>query len=124
MPDEKNELLEKEILNQVKDAIAKSIVAALAGYNSPLNKMIEVVIARKHNAIELMLERAVDEALTGDLKADLQTACSHKLARVLISKMEGEIEKRANDLRANPEFRAKLTVAIANAVKGLVPEGS
>lgn len=31
--------------------------------------------------------------------------------------MEGEIEKRVNDIRSNPEMRAKITLAITNVIK-------
>ena len=37
--------------------------------------------------------------------------------RVLISKFEGEIEKRAAELRSSPEFRARVTLAIEKAIK-------
>ena len=114
--------LEREIFNQVKDSIGKAIGASIVGYQSPLDKMIKDVIERRRMEIETLLGQAVDGALKGDFRDTLQEACTRKLAKVLISKMEGEIEKRANDLRADPTFRARLTVAIGEVVKGIGQE--
>jgi hypothetical protein len=119
MTDEKKEYLEKEIFNQVGDAIGKAIAERLTSYNTPLAPMIASVIESRNSEIRAMLNKAMDGVLIGDFRTELQAACTHKLARVLISKMEGEIEKTANELRSNPEFRARLTLAISEVVKGI-----
>jgi len=41
---------------------------------------------------------------------------NHKLARLIMSKNEGVIEKQFNDLKQNAEFRAKVTLAINKVV--------
>jgi hypothetical protein len=114
--------LENNIIETVHSAIGEAIKARLAiGYHdSPMNKMIDSVIVAREPAIRKLVEEAIDGALSGDLRTAIKDACAHKLARVLVSKMEGEIEKRAVELRQSPEFRAKVTLAIEQAVKGIV----
>ena len=115
--------LEKEIWHSVYDGIREAVKAKLSGtYNNPLEKVIANVIAAKQDKIEQIINESVEKALTGDLRERLIDALAHKLSKVLISKSEGEIEKVANTLRSNPEFRAKLTLAIANCVKEIAAQ--
>ena len=110
--------LEENVVGTVHSAITGAIKSSLEGFNSPLQPFIKNVIERRKADFENLLNEAVTEALTGDFREVLKDACAKKLAKVIISKSEGEIEKQANDLRSSPEFRAKLTVAISVCVKG------
>lgn len=109
--------IEENVISTVHSAITEVIKAKLSGYNSPLDKIIADSVADKTTSIRFLLDEAIGGALVGDFREALKDACTRKLAKVLISKMEGEIEKRANDLRADPEFRARLTIAITDVVK-------
>lgn len=109
--------LEDQVIGTVHSAITEAIKTKLSGYNSPLDKLIEQAIDNNSAKISSMLNDAVATCLSGDFKLSLQDACAKKLARVITSKAEGEIEKQANELRSSPEFRAKLTIAITETVK-------
>lgn len=109
--------LENEIVGAAHSAITAAMKTKLEGYNTPLDTLIKEVVAKHYPAIQARLDAAVESALTGDFGAALEDACAKKLAKVLISKMEGEIEKQANELRSSPEFRAKLVLAIGDVVK-------
>jgi hypothetical protein len=61
----------------------------------------------------------LDRAFADDFRDKLRDAAAHKLARVVISKCEGEIEKRANEMRSDPAFRARLTLAVEAAIRGV-----
>ena len=111
--------LEKQIFETVKEAVAESIKARLTAYNTPLAAVLDGVVKSRETEIRKMLESAVDGALVGDFRAALQDAVTHKLARVITSKMEGEIEKRANELRSSPEMRARITLAVEAALKSI-----
>lgn len=113
--------LEKQIYETVTQGIGEAIKDRLnRGYSdNPLNKMVDAVVVSREPALRKLIEDAVDGALVGDFRAALQEAVTHKLARVLTSKMEGEIEKRANELRSSPEVRARITLAIEQAVKSV-----
>lgn len=118
--------LEQQIIETVTQGLGEAIKERVTrGYHdSPLNKMIDAVVIERLPKIKLLVEEAIDGALEGDFRKEIKQACTHKLARVLVSKMEGEIEKRAVELRASPEFRAKVTLAIDSVVKELKPPTS
>lgn len=111
--------LEEIVTEQVTEGIKEAVKSRVgSGYgDSGLNKLIDQVVASRQEKIRGLLEEAFDDALKGDFRENLKTACSHKLAKIIVSKCEGEIERRANDLRSSPEFRAKVTLAIEKAVK-------
>lgn len=114
-------------MKTLEEQIQETIVAGLGeaiknrvtqGYgDNPLNKLIDSVVASRTDSIRKLIEEAIDGALVGDFRAALKDALTHKLARVITSKLEGEIEKRANELRASPETRARITLAIEAALK-------
>lgn len=115
--------LEKQIWGTVKESIGNAISERVKqGYgDAPLNKLIDSVVVSRQGELRALVEQCMDWALSGDLRREIKEACAHKLARVLISKMEGEIEKQANELRSSPEVRAKITLAISGVIKSLAP---
>lgn len=113
--------IEQQILQTVKDGIGDAIKSRLSGYNTPLTSLIDGAVKSREPEIRKLIEDAIDGAMIGDFRAALQDAITHKLARVITAKMEGEIEKRANELRASPEVRARITLAIDAALKSVAP---
>lgn len=113
--------LEQQIIETVTHGLGEAIKERVSrGYHdTPLNKLIDQIVVERLPKIRTLVEEAIDGALSGDFREEIKSACTHKLARVLVSKMEGELEKRAVELRASPEFRAKVTLAIDNVVKEL-----
>lgn len=110
--------MEKQILEAINDAVSKSIVTALTSYNSPLNKLCEEVISKHRPDLFAMLDTEVAELkTTPEFKAAIKDALNHKLARLMVAKMEGELEKRVNDLRAQPGIRARIVLAVENIIK-------
>jgi len=111
--------LEERVYREVCEGLSRAISERMnRGYaDNPLNQMIDQVVQSRADRLRPMIEGALDSAFSKDFQECLSEAITHKLARVLISKVEGEIEKRANDLRTSPEFRAKLTLAIEKAIK-------
>lgn len=110
--------IEDQIAQHIGEAVKKATDAYLTGYNSPLNPIINAALSRQSAAIASTLDAALDSLTKSDeFKAQLIEALNAKLARTIISKMDGELEKRMNDLRANPATRARITLAIENIVK-------
>lgn len=111
--------LEEQIIAAVTQGVGQAInwrIQSPYG-ESPLNKLIDQVVIERLPKIRSLIEEVVDGAITADFRNEIKDACTHKLARVLVSKMEGEFEKRATELRGSPEFRAKVTLAIDNVIK-------
>jgi len=116
--------LEQQVSNCVTEGLTAAIQARLQhGYgDNPLTKLIDSVVVSRTDEIRKILETSLDSSLKGDFKKQLQTAVQHKLARILVSKMEGTVESRVGELRSNPEFRAKVTLAVTNLVETMVAE--
>lgn len=113
--------LEEAVLKEVGPAIREAIHKRLASdYNSPLGKLVDRVIDANAADIQGRLDAALKTAIAAaDFEASVRDNLTHKLARVLSSKMEGAVEKVANDVRSNPAFRARLTIAVEGILKEL-----
>ena len=114
--------LEHKVNDCIREGLTEVIKAKLGGDNSPLDAVIQNVVAERKDVIRKLVEESIDGALAGNFKDSLKDALNHKLAKLLVSKMEGEVEKRLVDLRTNPEFRAKVTIAIYALVDQMVKE--
>lgn len=113
--------LEQQIYQQIANGLAEAIRAKLvSSYNNPLDKMIESVVSSRHDKIKGLLEKSIDEALGGDFGASISEAVRDKVAKVMISKAGGEIEKKLNDLRSDAMTRAKITLALEKAVSSVL----
>lgn len=105
--------LEQQIADAAKQALADAVKASVTQHNSPLNRLVVEVVEEHSSEIKSLLRDGISEALKHkDFKSEIKTAFTHKLARTLMSKYEGEIEKQANALRQQPEFRARVVLAI------------
>ena len=110
--------LEKEILNAARSGIIDAIKTKLGGYNSPLDAILTGTV----KAHEAELRGLVTEAFTESLgnttfRADIKQAVRHSLAKCLVQKFGGEIEKQVNELKSDPSTRARITLAIEEIVK-------
>jgi hypothetical protein len=110
---------ESVIAKQIQESVGAAVRARLTqGYgDSPLHKLIDKIVLAKAPQLEALLASAADSAFaSADFKKELNDAFNHKLARVLVSRFEGEIEKRTCELRADPKMRARITLAIERAI--------
>lgn len=114
-----NQLL-ADIANVAKKSFSAAIEKELSGYNSPLNKIANAAIAKHESEIRPVFDSAIASIVTDkSFKDDLTAALRHKLARVMVAKLEGEAEKRFNDWRSDAEKRAQLTLGIAKLIEEL-----
>lgn len=110
--------LESDILRIAQASISEAIVKNLTGYNGPLAKLCEQVMANNNAAMLTLVNGEVASLLSREsFRVALKEELNAKLARCLLKRIGGEIEKRVNELKANPETRAKITLAIQEAVK-------
>lgn len=109
--------LEQDVLRSVQIAIGAAIKSTLEGYNSPLNKLVTDVVNKHTGEFRDIIEDSFSKAiLTDDFKESVNHAFNHKLARILVDKMEGAIEKRVNELRSDPTMKAKMILAIQSLI--------
>ena len=109
--------LEKEILRTARSAITESIIKELTGYNKPFSELISRVFKDNENELYELVNDEFSSLISSDgFKDNLKKALKEKLAKVLVSRMGGELEKKVNELKSNPATRAKITLAIENCV--------
>ena len=112
--------MEKQILAQVEKAISEAITKELVGYNKPLSKLTERVIEANSDELYSLINDEFASLLNGEgFKDALREALREKLAKTLIARMGGELEKQVNELKQNPQTRAKITLAITQIVEEL-----
>lgn len=113
--------LETIILKTAKESVSKSVVSALTeGYDNPMKQLCEKVLNKHKTELSGLIDSEITALISGEeFKNAIKEALTHKLAKTLVSKMGGEIEKRVNELQQNPETRARITVRISELIKEL-----
>ena len=112
---------EDNLLKAAERAVYESITKSLAtDYRGPIKDCVDNVLGRHQAKLEAIVEGAYLRLIEADsFQAQIDEALTNKLARSLVSKMGGEIESKVNELKANPETRAQITLAISKLVKSL-----
>lgn len=111
--------IDLEIMNAVRDGIRKGVADKVgSGYDSPLNKVIKDAIDAKVNSFRGLLDEAIAEAIANnEFREQIKSAVRHNIAKSLVSRFGGEIEKQVNVLKSDPSTRARITLAIEEIVK-------
>lgn len=107
------------LLNAIRDGLRDGIKSKLtSGYGNPLDKLIEAALAKHGAGLSELLSGAV-AACIADPAFRLQIAdqTRHLLAKTLVQRFGGELEKQVNQLKSDPATRARITLAIAEIVK-------
>ena len=117
--------MEKSILKASQEAVYGSIIKALGDYNSPLTKLVAVVINENTTFLKEMISDAFNSVIrTEDFKKSIVDGFSHKVARTIVSNNEGLFDKVSNDLKQDNVFKSKMTLAVANVVNECLTERS
>jgi len=112
--------MEKQILEQVNRSIGEAIVNSLTKYDSPLKILTDAVIKKHTPELESLINDEFSLLLNGKgFKQSLREALNEKLSRTLIQRMGGELEKQVNELKQNPQTKAKITLAISDIIENL-----
>lgn len=109
---------DKLLHNAIRDGIQKGISEKLSGYNSPLDKFLVSAIERHSGTFRTLLEDAIGTCVNdAQFRSDIAQAVRHSLAKTLIQRFGGEMEKQVNVLKSDPTTRARITLAIEEIVK-------
>ena len=112
---------EDQLLKAATSAVYESISKSMSNdYNGPIKTAVNSVLDKHKSKIETIVEDAFLGLInTEGFKESVSKALQDKLARSLVSKMGGELESKVNELKANPETRARITIAIAECIKSI-----
>lgn len=110
--------LESEIMEAVDRSLSKALSEAMAGYNSPLVKYAHNVVSKYQAQIEGIFESVVQEAIqTEDFKQRVREVLLNKIAKTMISGVDGSIDKTINLMKQDAIFRSRLTLSVNNLVE-------
>lgn len=107
------------ILNCIRDGIREGIKTRMTqSYKNPLDTIIESAIARHSGAMTKLLDESIAASVNDQQFRDqIAQAVRHNIAKTLIARFGGEIEKQVNVLKSDPATRARITLAIEEIVK-------
>lgn len=112
-------MFEDQIMEAVDKSLAKALTEAMTGYNSPLVKYAHNVVNKYQSEIEAVFDSVVKEAIsTEDFRQRVREVLIGKIAKTMISGVDGSIDKTVNLMKQDAVFRSRLTLS----VNGLVDE--
>lgn len=115
--------LEENILKTAQTAMNESIQKVLTEYNSPLKKLVDIVISENSAYLKELISDCFNTVIrTDDFKASIISAFSHKVARNIISNNDGLFDKVSNELKQDSIFKSKMALAVSNVVEECLKE--
>lgn len=113
---------DKLLLNAVQDGIRDGVKSKFNDYNSPLDDLLKKCMEQHNAALKAMLESAIGSCVTDPaFREEISGAVRSHLAKTLVQRFGGEIEKQVNSLKSDPTTRARITLAIEEIVKSKTP---
>ena len=129
MTGEKKSVINDKVLiarleTMIFESLAKAIPDALSGYQSPMKEIVNRVVNNHDSKIYELFSRNLEKALEDKgFEEIIFEEFQRKIAKNLVGKLEGEVEKSVDKYRQNPELKAKMIMAIQNMIKQHNPEG-
>ena len=109
---------DKLFQDAIRDALRSGVAEKLKGYNSPLDGIVRTAIEKHSGMFRALLEEAIGSAVVNpEFRQEITAAVHRNLAKTLVQRFGGEIERRVNVLKSDPTTRARITLAIEEIVK-------
>lgn len=109
---------EKMLVSAIRQGIQEGIAKKFDSYNSPLNKLLENSLQKYQTEFQTLLENAISSCVSDpEFRQNVSQAVRHSLAKILVQRFGGELEKQVNVLKSDPTTRARITIAIEEIVK-------
>ncbi len=109
---------EKLLMNAMQDGMREAVKSKLTtSYNNPLDAMMTTVITSHNAEFRAVLDDGIKSCMAdADFVAELKASVRHIIAKTLVQKFGGELEKQVNALKSDPTTRARITLAIEEIV--------
>lgn len=111
---------EKIISDAVRDGLREGIKQKLGSHygDNPIGKLIEHAITQQRENLLKLLNNSLTSAIDdSDFREEIKSSVRSVLAKTLVSRFGGELEKQVNVLKSDPTTRARITIAIEEIVK-------
>lgn len=112
------ELDSEKLLEQaIRGALTEGMKEKLR-YNGTIDTLLKLSIEKHDAKFRSMLEDAIGSCVNDDsFREEIAGAVRTSLAKTLVQRFGGEIEKQVNALKSDPTTRARITIAIEEIVK-------
>lgn len=112
------EINDNDILRIAKEAIRGKVVERFTtSWSSPLNKLADEVVNQYSPELKVLFEDCLNTITQSkSFKEIVREEFVHKVARSLVGKLEGTVEKTVNKLKNDPTLKAKMILAIENII--------
>lgn len=109
---------DKMMLDAIRQGLVQGVKERFNSYNSPLTKLMDDSIARHSDVLGRLLDGAIATCTADETFCEeIRSAVRQQLAKLLIQRFGGELEKQVNALKSDPTTRARITLAIEEIVK-------
>jgi len=111
--------IQEEVEKAIRQALADGVRSRLTGsYNNPLDKIISDSLAPSGGQFRVLLEESITGAINDpEFRESIRAAVRSTLAKTLVQRFGGELEKQVNALKSDPITRARITLALEEIVK-------
>jgi hypothetical protein len=108
---------EQILLDAIKQGMAAAVKEKLNGYHSPVASLIEETVKSHRHEIQSLLDDAIKSCVgDAEFREDIKSQTRKGLAKTLVARFGGEIEKQVNALKSDPTTRARIVMAIEEIV--------
>ena len=110
-----DKLLERAITDGLREGVKQRLGSS---YSNPLDGLVKNALEKHSGAFTKLLEESIGSCITdSQFRSDISSAVRSNLAKTLVQRFGGEIEKQVNVLKSDPTTRARITLAIEEIVK-------
>lgn len=111
---------EQLLVNAMRDGIRDGIKSKMTqSYQNPFDDIIKRAIEKHGPALSALIADSIGALLANaEFRASIADQCRSILAKQLVQKFGGELEKQVNVLKSDPATRARITLAIESIVAG------
>lgn len=107
----------------IVDAIRGGLRSALEdrmkrSYDNPFDKLLTQCIEKESESIRGIVSKAIQGCINDpEFSEDMRRQLRSVLAKTLVQRFGGELEKAVNALKSDPTTRARITLAIEEIVR-------
>jgi hypothetical protein len=107
----------KNLKENLSTSIQKSCSEILSCYNSPLKKIMEIVLQNNSEQFKQIFCETINEILNDSLsKNEIKAELKKKIIRNLVNEATSNTDKLFEIFKNNPDLKAKLTLIITNFI--------
>jgi hypothetical protein len=117
MPEDKYEEL---CFRAIRDGLIKGVAKQLDNHYStnPMATILADCVKSRSGELILLLNEAITAAISEQkFREEIATQVRAVLAKQIVQKFGGELEKQVNTLKSDPTTRARITLAIEEIMK-------